>query len=124
MGHPAAGNSLSVVCVSAAKYLDILEDKPRSVGFPSELQTKIPQLRKVLVETTLEARHGNANATLKELEALVLSIRSWATSLDNLYHLTTEERELIEDKFEEIANETFEVSLYVNNWLTDWWTLD
>jgi hypothetical protein len=108
-GSLADGKPLPVVCVSAAKYLDFLDDKPPSPGFPLPHNTNIPQLQKVLAGTTLEARHRNAKGALEEIEALVVSIKSWAKTLDTTYQLSAEERKKIEEKFEEDANNTLRV---------------
>ena len=65
-------------CVSASKFLDFIDNKPCSPGFPGIGTTHIPQLRKTLVATTLKARHENAKSTLEAIEALVFSIQAWA----------------------------------------------
>ena len=108
-GNQAVGNSLPVVCVSAAKYLDLLDGKPPSPGFPLPKFTRIPELRKILASTTLKARHRNAKAALEEIEALVVSIKSWAKTLGSAYQLSPELRVEIEEKFEEDADNMLEV---------------
>lgn len=117
-GHPPDLRPLPVECISAAKYLDLLYNKPPSPGFPGKCHTGIPQLRKSLIATTLEARHRNAKATLEEIEALLSSIHSWAKSLASNYQMEYEQKEQLEDKFEEIAKRVLDVRSHPRQWLS------
>lgn len=108
-GNASTSKLLPVHCVSASKFLDFIDNKPPSPGFPVPHNTNIPQLRKALVGTTLKTRHRNAKTTLEEIEALVNSIKSWAKSLDTSYQMIPEQRKKLEEKFEEIANNTLHV---------------
>ena len=108
-GAPADTEPLQVVCISAAKYLDFLREKPPSPGFPNKDCTRIPQLRAALTATTLEARHRVAKATLEELEALLSSIHSWAESLASSFQMKHEQKGKLEENFEEAVDDLIKV---------------
>jgi hypothetical protein len=108
-GKTANPKSLSVLCVSAAKFLDFLEHKPPSLGFPLPSSTGIPQLRRALVNTTLEARHQNAKTKLEQIDALLSLVHSWAKSLNSSYQMKYEQREQLEQRLGEAADVVLEV---------------
>lgn len=109
-GNETVGEKLPVFCVSAAKYLDFVDDEELSPGFPERRNTGIPQLQKRLEQTTWHARHRNAKASLIEVEALFHSVKLWVQTIDPTYHLDVETRRAIEERFEDVAEDMVNVS--------------
>jgi hypothetical protein len=107
-GTESSPRPLRVFCISALKYLDILNGT-RDYGFPRDVNTGIPALKKWLVETTLESRHQNAKSYLVNVEKFEMAIKAFARDTSADHKIPHGQREELEGNFKKKSEELIKV---------------
>lgn len=82
MGKTDSKKALQVFCTASVVYLDYLmiqsmDSGKKTLGFPDQQSTEIPDLRDWLVEFTLPDREAKAQALLEDIERLITSMKPW-----------------------------------------------